>query len=191
MVTNKISNNDLNLEYVIDLHKTMQKHNFMLSYRGAFSQDMVKSIISLTEKRINEEEHNTAIKKRVFNVMVECLQNICNTNIEQNKSNSKSLFMFGKNEDEYRVYSGSVIENDKVDSLKSKLESIKHMSSDELKNLYVTLLSTSKFIDNLGIALGLIDVAKKTGNKISFSFSKMNEEETFFSLSTSISKQIN
>ncbi|MEK6614869.1 MAG: DUF6272 family protein, partial [Bacteroidota bacterium] len=71
----KISNNSL--MYVTELREKMQKHRYMLAYRGFFSQEITKALLASTEKKLLLEGADTVVKKKVFNVMVECLQNIC------------------------------------------------------------------------------------------------------------------
>jgi hypothetical protein len=175
------------LGYVKKIHDRMNEHQYMLCYRGSFSHDMIKSILSITEKKMNAEETETSVKKKVFNVMMECLQNICKGD-EYSKLVSNALFMLGKNNTEYIIYSGNVIDNERAEMLKEKLKSLNGLNREELKAMYMTLISTASHIDNIGIALGLIDIAKKTGNKIDFSFKPIDDKYSFFSLNTAISK---
>ncbi len=41
--------NDTRLDFVSKIRDKMKSHNFMLSYRGNFSQDITKALLSVSE----------------------------------------------------------------------------------------------------------------------------------------------
>jgi hypothetical protein len=184
----EVISNNISLSFVKGIQDSMQEHKFMLCYRGSFSHSMIKSILSISEKKMDFESTDISIKKKVFNVMVECLQNVCK-NDEYSEGKNAAMFMLGKNKHEFVIYSGNVIENDKIEELNKNLVSISAMNKQELKDYYLLQLSNNQISDNFSIILGLIDVAKKTGNKLDYSFTKIDESKSFFSLNTSISNQ--
>jgi hypothetical protein len=91
---NLICNDEKDSTYVWDLNRIMCTHNFMLCYKGRFNQNMIKSILAMTEKKMNNSEENFLFKKKVFNVLVECLQNITNSAVSI--VGEDSLLMIGK-----------------------------------------------------------------------------------------------
>lgn len=177
------SNNN-SLHFVYPLRNQMRTHNFMLAYRGAFSQEITKALLTTTEKKLTLEGTEASIKKKVFYVMVECLQNICKHT--ETKDEPAALFMIGGMEKEYVIYSGNVIANDKTQGLKNKLVAINSMGKEELKELYKSLMTAPELSESGGAGLGLIDIAKKSGNKFDFEFQSINTASTFFSLKTAI-----
>src|ERR1035437_8801318 len=111
------------IPYVKKLHDRMQKHNFMLCYRGSFNHSITKSILAMAEKKMEMEKIGTGIKRKVFNVMVECMQNICKREVDALTKNV-AIFMIGKLKDEYVIYSGNAISRDKAVHLNEKLTAI-------------------------------------------------------------------
>ncbi len=186
MDNEKITN--ASLGFVQNLRNQMKTHNFMLCYRGAFSQDITKAILSMTEKKLDLEGTDKSIKKKVFNVMVECLQNIAKHGDNAEVEDKEALFMIGRMGDEYVTYSGNLVRQDKVESLRSKLLAINTMDKDEIKDLYKTLIMAKGLSEKAGAGLGLIDIAKKSGNKLDFDFRDVNEQASFFSLKTLVTK---
>lgn len=176
----KISNNSL--MYVTELREKMQKHRYMLAYRGFFSQEITKALLASTEKKLLLEGADTVVKKKVFNVMVECLQNIC----KHKDDMSSSLFMIGKLIDDYVLYSGNIILQNKKQPLQNKLEAINSMNLEDLKELYKSLITSHTHSEEGGAGIGLIDIAKKSGSKLAFHFEDINDKEAYFSLRTVI-----
>src|SRR5215207_2354469 len=124
-----------NLQFVGKIRDKMKKHSFMLSYRGYFSQDITRALLNVAERKLDLDGTERGVKKKVFNVMVECLQNICKHS-DINPHEETGLFMIGKTGNDYVVYSGNMILNDKVDALRNKLLELNTLSLDEIKEMY-------------------------------------------------------
>jgi hypothetical protein len=60
------------------------------------------------------------------------------------------------------------------------------MDKEELREYYQLSLNNA-MVSNKGTAgLGMIDIARKSGNKLDFEFLKINEETSFFCLNVKI-----
>ena len=178
-----MSNNFIeNLNYVSLVRKHMNEQKLMLSYRGEMTQDIVIALLNLTENKLNQSTLSSTIKTRVFSVMVECLQNI--THYTERKEHTKSnMFMVGSSDDGYMVYSGNVVRNKDVDDLKNRIQEINTMSEEDLKKSYKNLIKDESS-EQSGFGLGLIHIARRTGNALDFDFEQIDSDHYFFSLST-------
>ncbi|MFL5765042.1 MAG: SiaB family protein kinase [Bacteroidia bacterium] len=179
-------NFETSTSFVVDLNDIMSKHNFMLCYKGNFNQNMIRSILSMTERKMNSSEEDVIVKKKVFNVLVECLQNISKSSMVM--EGEQSLLMIGKSESDYEIYSGNVIAMEKKNELEEILSSISSSGKDELKRLHKLLMIDDAFFDANSIEVALIDIARRTGNKIKYEFKDISDNRCFFSLKTTISK---
>ena len=68
------------MNYIFELHRTMISHKLILVYQGDFTQETTKSILTMAERSLEASNEDPAIKRKVFNVMVESLQNIVKHN---------------------------------------------------------------------------------------------------------------
>ena len=64
------------MNYIYDLHRTMMSQKLILVYQGEFTQETTKSILTMAERNLDSSGEESNIKRKVFNVMVEALQNI-------------------------------------------------------------------------------------------------------------------
>ena len=64
------------MNYIYELHRTMMSQKLILVYDGDFTQETTKSILSMAERNLDSSGEDSGIKRKVFNVMVEALQNI-------------------------------------------------------------------------------------------------------------------
>jgi hypothetical protein len=171
------------LKFVNKVRTQMNENQIMLCYRGEMSQEIVVALLNLTENKLNQVDSDSIIKSRVFNVMVECLQNITQHS-EKSEHLKSNIFMIGYSDLGYSIYSGNVIKSDKVGELKERILKINKMSEDELKEFYKYLMKNESLSDKSGFGLGLIQIARKTGNPLDFDFEQINNNSHFFSLKT-------
>lgn len=96
--------------------------------------------------------------------------------------------MVSKGESEYNVTTGNVVTNDKVKVLSDILENINKLDKAGLKKLYKQQIREGRLSEKGGAGLGFIDIARKTGQKLIYSFLKIDEEKSFFVLTSTISR---
>lgn len=179
------------MDHVFELHKTMTKNELILVYEGDFSQVVTRSVLAMAEENLEQIEERLLIKRRVFNIIIECLQNISKY-AEYAKNDLEGvhsgIFVIGRLAQGYVVSSGNYMLTKNVDSLKDRLSSINSLSDKELKDLY---RDTLKNMDSLspqgGAGLGFIDMARKSGGKLAYQFHRIDEKYSFFTLKTTVS----
>jgi hypothetical protein len=75
---------------------------------------------------------------------------------------------------------------EQVRELRSKLDGVNQMSESELKSEYINILDTGSFSTKGGAGLGIMDIVRKSGNKVSYDFIKENALNTFFMLKVKV-----
>lgn len=178
-------------KFIYNFHKEMVDNGFNLIYEGEITHQITKAFTSLAENNMEKEMEDANVKKRVFHVMVECLQNICKHADDEYKSNyviGSGIFIVGKYDEEYHIITGNKILNEKLEWMDSFLSKINSLDKDGLKQLYKKTMREGRLSEKGGAGLGFIDIARKTGNKLDFHFEKVNDKVSFFLLKTKISR---
>jgi Family of unknown function (DUF6272) len=182
------------MKYIYELHRTMLKQNMILVYEGEFTQEVTKSILAMAERNMDSFGEDSSVKRKVFNVMVECLQNISkhaeNYDAATGAKNN-AIFMIGKYQDEYIITSGNAIFNVNVPTMEQKLAAINALDKEGLKELYKDIIKKTKLSEKGGAGLGFVDMARKSGHPLGYSFELVDETFSFFSLKTTISRHNN
>jgi hypothetical protein len=182
------------LEFVYDFYRSMKAHEITLVYEGEITHQITKAFTSLTESNMAKEEESNTVQKKVFHVMVECLQNISKHADTFGSDDylfaGRGIFMVSKGKEDYHVTTGNVIENRKIEELTDMLEEINSLDKEGLKQLYKKQMREGRLSDKGGAGLGFIDIARKTGNKLEYHFLPIDETSSFFLLSSSISRNI-
>ncbi len=176
------------------MYEEMKGDHVLLSYKGEVSFDMVKSLLDILEARLNREEKDPKTKKKVFNILVECLQNLSH-HVDLSKGDIKKvperrnaviLLWFEKGA--YQVATGNYIRNENIAKLKTWLERINGLPKEGLRDLYKSVLDNNTFSSKGGGGLGFIDIARKSGEKLVYNFDHVDEADSFFSFSIQIPK---
>lgn len=180
------------LEFVYDFYKSMKAHEITLVYEGEITHQITKAFTSLTESNMAKEEESNSVQKKVFHVMVECLQNISKHADSFGSDDflfaGRGIFMVSKGEIEYHVTTGNVIENSKIVELTKILDYINTLDKEGLKELYKTQMREGRLSEKGGAGLGFIDIARKTGRKLDYHFLPISEDSHFFILTSTISR---
>lgn len=178
------------MKYVYDLHKTMLEQNLILVYEGEFTQEITKSVLAMAERNMDSMGEESSIKRKVFNVMVECLQNVVkhaeSQEVRTAEGRYNAIFMIGKKGNDYIITSGNPLLNKDIDKLKGRLDEINSLDKEGLKNLYKEIIKTTSISEKGGAGLGFVDMARKSGRKLEYGFEPMSGDHSFFSLRTII-----
>ena len=176
---------------VITINETKEIYNLMLEEKivmirkGDFSQESILPIINLIEGNLKLQTNFSGSKKTTMYLMVELLQNISKHALKINKER-EGIFMISKNNNKYTLSAGNYIDTDAVEQLKTNLESVAQLGKDELAKLYKQTLFKKEPNINGNAGIGLIEICKYSSEKIKFSFNKIDETISFFSLSVTI-----
>lgn len=169
-------------------YKKMNTGDIIVSYKGSITTEMINNMLEIVESRIGEGTEDARLRKKVYNVLVESLQNLYHHADELPEAirgefeGHFGVVVVAREGSGIRITTGNFIKSDKIKKLKDKIDKINSMNPDELKDMYKFILNHQKFSDKGGGGLGLIDIARKTGSRLYPSFQNYNNEYYFFSL---------
>lgn len=180
---------------IFKYYSELEQGRIILSFKGKISEEFLSSVYQTMENHFEEGAEDIRLKKKIYYILIECLQNVFhhtgNLNDENGKSdfegNDNAIFMISKSlADNYVITTGNFIPEKKISALKDRIDSINKMSKEELKALYLDQLNSTELSEKGGAGLGIIDIARKSGSKLNYSFHSVNPETSFFTLSIEI-----
>jgi hypothetical protein len=174
---------------VFDLYSTMFSNRVLLIYQGLFDQQMIKTVLSMTEMKLVKENVNENVKKKVFNIMMEGLQNICKHQFIKDETSHNPMLLISRDDNHHHIFTGNTIHNSKIELVSSKIEQVNGLDKDGLKELYKKARLNSVISEVGGAGLGFIDMARKSENPLEYRFFPINENYSFFILQVKISNQ--
>lgn len=184
---------------IYDLFRKMDRNNIILSFKGEVTSELLTSILQIMENKLDDVEQNRKVRKKVYNILVECLQNLYHhiEDIEKGEvpapdtseeARRSAIFMIGKEGDHYSIITGNFILKEEEDKLRERIDRINAMTREELKDHYKEVLNNGKLSEKGGGGLGMIDIAKKSGQKLDYNFTPLDGNNSFFSLNVKVAQ---
>lgn len=182
------------LDRVYDLYDRLEKGRVMLSFKGNLTTDLITALLGVVERKMEVIETDAKTRKRVFNVVMECLQNLYHHNSSMGKAIAgqgtddvrHGVVMIVQTQKGHSVLTGNLMRGIEVDSLKQRLDRINALDADQLRGLYKETLNDGQFGAAGGGGLGIIDIARKSGQKLEYGFVPNTEGNAFFSLNVNV-----
>jgi len=161
------------------------KERLMFVYRGVVTNENSVPLLMLLEKEMENSEFGFVGRKRLFMFVLESLQNVSRHSNKSEHANM-SLVVYSKTDNGYTVTTGNVLPTSGINDLKVRLDEINNLDTSEIRSVYRQMLSTAEFSTKGGAGLGLIEMAKKTGNKLDYDFVPIDEKYSYFILSKTV-----
>ena len=171
------------------LSNEMMTNGFPLIYKGELNHQITKLFTSMAEKKIAQTAKEKTLRMKVFHIMVECLQNINKHSDDYDDPVYRignGLFYVGEKENSYFVITGNKINNDKIEPLKRRIDMLNKLTREELFDLHKNQMQYGFLSERGGAGLGLIDIVRKTGEKLVYFFTPLDENSKFFLLKVTI-----
>lgn len=177
-------------------YEGLSDSHVMLTFKGAMSQDTlveIGDILRLPDTDIDGAHYTSTIKK-LFAIMVEMAQNILFYSAErrylpsQDKEVGIGMLVLMQSDSNYIVACGNRMSNRHVESIEQKCRYINQLDATQLRKYYTEQRRQSRPVDSSGAGLGLIDIARRSGNALQYSFHRIDDSESFFTLSVKLDK---
>ncbi len=168
------------------LFKRFEPFSLTYVYRGNFDSHLTDKILGLAETNMTVLGEATKTQKKVYFIMVESLQNITRHQDVSQERAQQAFFVIQNKDGKYGMASGNVIENVQIPGLQEKLDKINALDADSLKAYYKDVLENTGMSDKGGAGLGLIEIARRSGSKLSYIFKRLNDKLSFFYFKTKV-----
>ncbi|MBL4708934.1 MAG: SiaB family protein kinase, partial [Flavobacteriales bacterium] len=146
-------------------------------YTGEFSDEHTDDFIELNNQQYNAAEEFKKSQRKAGFLIAECFQNIVRHN---DPSHKDSYFHVKNNNGLFTIISGNTVKNEIIPSLKKQLEQLNRLTSEELKETYRKILVNGEMSSKGGAGLGLIEMARRSKNKLNFAFTEIDSNKSYF-----------
>lgn len=172
---------------IVDLYNLMSNQKILLTYLGDITPDITNALLkSLKSENDKGTDQEVAVKKRVYKIIVECLENICRHTEVNQKGVKPSVFLLGKHDNAYHIVSGNYVTQTQAQEIRPIIEQLTGMDNEEIRKKYREVLAEGKLTARGGAGLGMIDIIQKSGNKLEFDFMPANNDLLFFILKAQV-----
>ncbi len=174
-------------------HWFVNKNKIVIAFEGVISQEILVNLAEMIKQRVSAKDKKEVFARKIFGIFIELSQNI------QRYSAEKELYM-GKElgngsvialdmEDYYYITSCNKVKNNEIEKVTSHCEHINNLNKEELKKLYKETLKKSEREKANSGGIGLIEMVRKTGNKIGYKVVEVDNTISYLIISLKINKE--
>ncbi|MCT4602308.1 MAG: SiaB family protein kinase [Marinifilum sp.] len=158
----------------------------IFDYKGRIEDEDVTRILSSIERILKAKDESPKVFKKIFNILIELVQNLHHhgevppdLDVNYNKFGVLILRDEGM---QYRISVGNFIKIEGLKLIRDRIDQINTLSSEETRNLYRIILNNEQFSEKGGGGLGMVEIARKSGNNMEYQFIDYNTDYLFLSI---------
>ncbi|MFM7106623.1 MAG: SiaB family protein kinase [Flavobacteriales bacterium] len=163
---------------IIGLHE-------VFSYQGKFTTTNSESQLREIERQLDLNKFPRAIKKRVYSLAVEMIQNIVHHGLTCPNDVDSSFAVLSQSDSIHLISQNCIFALD-TQKLSLAIDTLNGMSEAELRKYHVELLCDNDFSSKGGAGLGLVTLARKSDGKIDYSIEPINSTTSKLTLHISL-----
>lgn len=171
----------LNIDHnflALRLYEYLSNDKLCLIYNGDFNDELTHRITELTEHNVAQIDEINHLRKKMSFLVVECFQNIVRHG-ESHDLGTRGTFWTHYDGVSSRVSAMNLVPTQRIDQLRECLQHINSLTHDELRQFSRQVLDSP--LSNLGGAgLGLIEMARRSGEPLAFDFETEEGVSKFF-----------
>lgn len=187
----------------MDYHTRLDPQSAVLYYKGPFDKDILANISLQLRRKFAD---NPRMSAKLFSIFIELAQNISFYSEESNffydeetkkdirygneerKNNGVGTVVIHNNNTEIILSAGNLVPTEKVKEIIAKCEEINTLSIDQLRALKKGVRGLERTQEQKGGNIGLIQVALKSEHPLQVEFKKVDEQNSYFIISSTIEK---
>jgi transcription elongation factor GreA-like protein len=174
---------------IIDRDADSFDASVFISHFGFFSQDFVNNVVEEIETRLLETGEKKSTVKRIFSILVEGLQNIRLHSECDSEGEHTSFFIITQSVQNYSIYLGNIVFNNNIEKIKTRINQVNALNEEEVKQLYLNVLTNGIISSKGGAGLGFITMAMKSKNKIEGFFETIDETISHYDLKLTVDRE--
>jgi hypothetical protein len=174
-------------EYFLKLNE----NQVISAFKGKIGPEVLRSILRSTESRLVDVPETVPIRKKIFNILVELVQNLIkHVDAEAKGEKALSTLMVTRDAGGYLISTGNHIPRAMSEFVQERVEMLNSMSKDELRQYYRVNMERNEMSEKGGAGLGLIDIVRKADGKLECFIEPVNEYLDFLVLQIRVSNKI-
>lgn len=164
----------------------LKESKIIFSFEGDFNQDLINTILDQIEQLLISKGESKLLKKKMFSILLEGLQNIRNHAFRFDYRNDHAYMIIAETETYYTLSFANLMLISS--SLESTLVNINKLSEEELMKTYLKELEDNIYSKKGGAGLGFMIMKLKSANNLSYSFDNFDNDLKVFQLTIKLSK---
>lgn len=174
-------------------HQT-RSETLVLQYAGKATTIQIDLLLDLLEKMLISEGIANGLRRRLYSIAMETLQNLSTHVPDQLLDTINDLdinpytikFLFEGAHDKFKIETSNYVLRHNLDALMAKIDYINTLDEGAKKEYYNYLIKNLPFSEKGGAGLGLVDIARKSKKPLKYLIQDANSYYALVTLSVTI-----
>jgi hypothetical protein len=156
---------------------------FLLYHKGEITEKTSTNLLNELEKRSQEVGLSRGILKKVSHIFIESVQNLYHHSYKEAVDKyppNYGIIQIKIMHDDIIIRSANIVTEQTKRFLKKRIDQLNILTIEQITKLYKIILNETSLSEKGGGGLGLIDIIKRTKNKINYSFKPVNGNLFFY-----------
>ena len=176
------------MDQLHEVRRALSSEGILMCFNGPFSHSIIEELGKAVRRYLESDEVRKGSLMDVFSVYVEATQNVANyanregrPEEERQRLNS-GIIVIGRRDEHYVIQSGNPLQPEDAGPLRDRLDRIIALDKAGLKALYKERMRQPLEAGSQGAGLGLIEMARKASEPLSYAIVPGEGGLPFFSL---------
>lgn len=169
------------MNHLSNTESPQMKGTVLVSYKGELCVQVIDDLLLSIDQKFGNTE--LKIRKRVFSIATECLQNVhhhahhatCIGAPEGYSLNKYLSFEIFKDENGYSIHVGNYICNSVKQDIINRITGVNNANLSELRQMYINQLISKRRAGSVTAGLGFIEMAKRSKNRLEYEFEPVDQ----------------
>jgi hypothetical protein len=164
----------------------------LLEYTGQVDYRIIDQLLKKFKKSQDFIILDKTTGKRIYAILVECLENIAKHSVKNFTGDIKMQpsILVRKLNDKIVIKASNPVGIDKTGELIRRLNQVNYLEDKVLSTLYENKINKVTKPEENGAGLGFMLMKIKSGNKITYKFTRIDDDYTYFEIKISVNEYI-
>ena len=169
---------------------TQEKETTILTFEGEMTFETIENLLAQYKDKIDSYGVDMVIHKRLYSILVECLENTYRHKILVNNSPKHPPIEFSLKSTEFffKIEIGNYINKKNTGKLIEEINIVNTLDRNGLNKLYRDSISKARISEKGGAGLGIIEIARNSRQKINYKLETAEGDQTFFKFIITVNK---
>ena len=172
-------------EHVLTLYEGFAGDRLAFLYSGSFHDEHTARLIALQEEYLEQEGAARTMRGKLAFIMVEAYQNIVRHRVQDRTVRDgagRSVFLLRSSKGAHEVTAINALPRTEVPRLEAAIQRLSGMDLQQMKQVFLRGLQSEERSDRGGAGLGLIEMARRSGNELRSAFKELDADHSLFTL---------
>lgn len=170
----------------------MKERGDLINYTGPFTYGAIDGLLDELKEADWYNALSQVARKRIYAILVECMENIVKHSVDTRtgRDKFKSFIRVGEKEGNIVISAGNPVYIERAEELGVMLEMLNELDQETLSSLCRDKINGKTIPGRNSAGLGFITMKLRSGNKIDFSFTRIDKSLSFFSMQIQVNKNV-